>query len=453
MARFFIRTYGCQMNERDSEALSCLLEERGYCRAESEESADILLFNTCSVRDQAERKVLGKIGLLKRLKKRRPEVVIGLVGCMAQVHGESLVGKLPHVDLIVSPDHLGEIPDLLEEIRSGGRRVVLGEEPAGPERFAGHEPGRVTASVAVMRGCNQFCSYCIVPYARGRERSRPIDDIVEEVRAVTRLGAREVLLLGQNITAYGLAEARRDGTYTPELSPFADLLRAVHRVEGLHRIRFTSPHVAYMNAAFIEAVCTLPKVCKAFHIPVQSGSDRVLRRMRRGYTVAEYLRCLEAIRAGVPECNVSTDCIVGFPGETEEDFQATREVFRAIDPDMAYIFRYSPRKGTKAAVDFEDDVPEAVKHERNQILLADLEANVLRRNQALLGRRLTILVEGPSKRNPARWQGRSDGNKTVVFTPTDSIAPGDMVDIVVRRVTSHSLFGECCEPEKPDRSA
>jgi len=442
MATFFIRTYGCQMNERDSELLACLLSERGHTPVAAEEQADVILLNTCSVRDQAERKAVGKAGLLKRLKRERPSLVIGIIGCMAQAYGRALLERLPHVDLVVGPDQLQDIPDLLEDALAGGHGLVAtAVRPDIPGDMSRHVPGSAFASVAVMRGCDQFCSYCIVPQTRGRERSRPVDEIVREVQHLAAGGTREILLLGQNITAYGIAEARRAGTFAPERSPFADLLRAVHDVPGIARIRFTSPHIRYMNDAFIDTVCALPKVCKAFHIPVQSGSDRILRLMHRGYTAADYLRVIAAIRARLDRVAFSTDVIVGFPSETAEDFAATRELMQRVGFDMAYIFRYSPRRGTQAADKHPDDVGADEKLRRNKVLLEDLEAGVEVRNQAYVGECLEVLPEGPSLRNPTRWQGRSDTAKVVIFEPLAGIKPGDLVHVRIARATAHSLFG------------
>ena len=262
--RFHIRTYGCQMNERDSEALAVLLRDAGYQSAGREEDADILLFNTCSVRDQAERKAVGKIGLMRRLKRARPGLIIGVLGCMAQNRGAQLLDELPHVDLVVGTDRLHLLPEILAEVTAvqrGQIHIEPGTEILG--ELQRHEPGKVSAFVSVMRGCDQYCSYCIVPYVRGREKSRPADEIVAEVRELVAHGTMEIFLLGQNITAYGLAERRRAGRLTPEDSPFAELLRAVNDVAGVARIRFTSPHPRYMNAAFIEAVTTLPKIGRA----------------------------------------------------------------------------------------------------------------------------------------------------------------------------------------------
>lgn len=442
MATFHIRTYGCQMNERDSELLACLLRDHGHVPVATEDQADVVLLNTCSVRDQAERKAIGKAGLLKRLKRQRPGLVLGIVGCMAEAHGSALLETLPHLDLVAGPDQLHEVPDLVDRALQGRHGIVAtGVRRDIPGDMSRHEPGRVFASVAVMRGCDQFCAYCIVPRTRGRERSRPVAAVVEEVRGLVADGAREVLLLGQNITAYGLAEARREGLRVAGLSPFAELLAAVHAVPGLLRIRFTSPHVRFMNAAFIDAVCSLPKVCKAFHIPVQSGSDRLLELMRRGYAAADYLGVVEAIRRRVPEASFSTDIIVGFPTETEADFEATRGLMRQVGFDMAYIFKYSPRHGTRAADTLVDDVPAEVKLQRNQTLLEDLEAGVELRNRGWVGRQAEVLVEGPSLRNPARWQGRSDNGKVVLFEPGGAVRPGDLARVLVERATSHSLFG------------
>ena len=443
MASFYLRTYGCQMNERDSELLACLLQAHGHTAAATEDAADIILLNTCSVRDQAERKAEGKAGLLKRLKRQRPEMVLGIIGCMAQAHGEALLERLPHLDLVVGPDQLQDIPDLIAGILQDRRRcVATAVRPEAAGEPAAHRPGTPAAMVNVMRGCNQSCAYCIVPRTRGRERSRPLDEIVREVEALAAGGTREVLLLGQNITAYGVAEARRAGTYDPAQSAFAELLRAVHEVPGIERIRFTSPHVRYMNAAFIDAVCSLPKVCKAFHIPVQSGSDRILRLMRRGYTARQYLDVITAIRARLDRVAFSTDVIVGFPGETVEEFEQTRRLMREVGFDMAFIFRYSPRQQTLAAETLADDVPDDEKHRRNKVLLEDLEAGVAARNRAYVGDCLEVMAEGPSLRNPSRWQGRSDTNKVVIFEPQDGITPGTIVRVAVRRATAHSLFGD-----------
>lgn len=440
---FHIKTYGCQMNARDSEALACLLEMNGYREEPQESQADILIFNTCSVRDQAERKVIGKVGLMKRLKRERPGLVIGIIGCMAQRLGESLLQELPHLDFVAGTDQLQNLPAILADcLAKKSRKCAIDMGPGVFRELDGHRPGRLVAEVSVMRGCDQFCTYCVVPYCRGREKSRPIQDIVDEAKMLADTGTKELLLLGQNITAYGVAEARARGEYTPEFSAFADLLEALQQVDGIERIRFTSPHVRFMNRRFVEAVSSLPKVCHSFHVPVQSGSDRILKLMHRNYTAAEYLDRIAAIREKVPDATFSTDIIVGFCSETEEEFEMTHQVMREVGYDMAYIFRYSQREGTQAAKTLPDDVPEEVKHRRNQILLEELNHHVREANKKAVGTTVPVLVEGPSARNPKRWSGRSDTNKMVLFDPGDAIAIGQILPFRIVRSTENALYGE-----------
>ncbi len=431
------------MNERESEALSCMLTDLGYKETLEEDDADIIILNTCSVREQAERKAIGKAGILKRLLKKNPNLVTGIIGCMAQNKGRQLFELIPHLNFVAGTEHLHQVPSLIERALNGETHISeLGQNEPVFHECPGHRKSEVVAMTSVMRGCNQFCTYCIVPYTRGRERSREIGAIVDEVTMLAENGTKEILLLGQNITAYGLVEARANGTYTPEISPFADLLEALDAVPGLERIRFTSPHVKYMNDKFIEAICTLPKVCKAFHIPLQSGADRILKLMHRTYTSSEFMGRIDAIRSRLPEVAFSTDVIVGFPTETEEEFGMTRRLMQEVGFDMAYIFRYSPREGTKSAETMPDDVPEQVKHDRNQLLLADLEAYAEKRNNDFKGRVLPVLVEGVSKRNSTKWTGRSDLNKTCNFAPVPGLAVGDIVDLKINRCSANSLGGE-----------
>jgi len=306
----------------------------------------------------------------------------------------------------------------------------------------------------VMRGCNHYCSYCIVPYVRGREKSRPVEDIVAEAEQLVADGIREIMLLGQNVAAYGrdlkvgrascLSIDRQNACRSfnqDSVSPFAELLRAMNGIDSLARIRFTSPHPAYFNDSLIDAMVALPKVCKSLHLPLQSGSDRMLQQMNRHYTAEDYLQIIKRLIRKSPGITFSTDIIIGFPGETEADFLATRELMNEVSFDNAYIFKYSPREGTKAA-DFADDVPQEVKEERNQILLADLKARTERHNQALVGQTVEILVEGESKRNPQRWSGRTSTNKVVVFDLDPAIKAGDMIKVKIARSTSMTLFGE-----------
>jgi len=440
---FHIKTYGCQMNERDSESLACLLEAQEYIPTDDENEADILIFNTCSVRDQAERKAIGKIGFIKRLKRENPQLIIGMIGCLAQRLGDKLFQELPHLDFIVGTDQLHTVPEIIARVRNGERHLCnVVQTTENPPQLDGHRGNSLFAQVAIMRGCNQFCTYCIVPFTRGREKSRRLEDITEEVRRLVANGTREILLLGQNITAYGVAEARQAGTYQPqEFSALADLLYALNEIPGLERIRFTSPHVKYMTDKFIEAICNLPKVCKSFHVPLQSGSDRILKAMHRNYTSGEYRERIAAITSRCPQACFSTDVIVGFPGETEEDFLLTRQLMEDVGFDMAYIFRYSQREGTYAARELPDDVPEEVKHARNQLLLEDLERRSNAHNQTYIGQTVEVLVEGVSKRNGDRWTGRSDANKTVNFLPDSDCRPGLLLPIRIERATPNSLFG------------
>ncbi len=434
--KFHIRTYGCQMNERDSESVAAVLVRNGLTAAESEADADILIFNTCSVREQAERKAIGKIGLMKKLKAEKPGLLIGVIGCMAENYKEKLIGDMPHIDFVAGTDKLDLIPSIIAEEIVRRRHIA---ETGIDLAFMGipdHlDDGSPSAFVSIMRGCSRFCSYCVVPFVRGGERSRSMDSVIEEVEKLAGIGKKEVMLLGQNVAAYGL-----DGQKPSDESPFAELLQRLSAIEGLRRIRFTSPHPAYFNGKLIDAIASLPKVCRNIHLPMQSGSDRILRMMNRPYSSAQYLQIARSLKIKVPEITFSTDVIVGFPTETEEDFKATRELMELIAFDNAYIFKYSPRKGT-AAADLKDDVPTEVKEERNQILLADLAARTERHNKAIVGRTVEVLVEGVSKRNPARWFGRTGTNKVVAFTPSPDIKAGDIINVGIRRATAMTLFG------------
>jgi tRNA-2-methylthio-N6-dimethylallyladenosine synthase len=433
------------MNERDSEAIACELEAAGMAPASCEKEADVLLFNTCSVRDLAENKAIGKVGTLKKLKRQRPGVVLGLMGCMAQNKGKGLLDQLPHLDLVIGTENLHLVTEAVARALSGDGPVVLTDANDDVlTNLKTHAAGKLSSYVAVMRGCNQFCSYCIVPHVRGREKSRPIQEIVDEARALTDQGVKEIFLLGQNITAYGVAELRNSGEYTGEESPFADLLYALNELEGVERIRFTSPHPRFMNQRFVDAFTNCSKVCESIHVPMQSGSDEILKQMRRGYTSTDYRQVIRAIREGCPEVAFSTDVIVGFPGETEADFEATRDLFTETGFDMAYIFKYSTRPGTKAA-EWHDNVPQEIKEARNQILLEDLKASAESRNESMIGKSVDLLVEGPSKRNTERWSGRTRQNRVAVFSPCPNVQRGDIVNAKVTSVTASTLYCDLAE--------
>ncbi|HJX98339.1 MAG TPA: tRNA (N6-isopentenyl adenosine(37)-C2)-methylthiotransferase MiaB [Chthoniobacterales bacterium] len=447
MPKFFIKTYGCQMNERDSELVAHSLIERGYERAASELDADVVLLNTCSVRDMADQKALGKMGMLGPVAKDRPHVVFGFLGCMAQARGESLLNNLPHVDLVVGTQKFHRVADYVEDLRQrkGTRAmddprfsIVDIEEEAGSQSTIYEQqlaPGQATAFVSIMQGCNMHCTFCIVPQTRGAERSRTIDQIVAEVRALVSRGVKEVTLLGQIVNLYG----RHEFPKIDNKSPFVQLLEAVHRIEGLKRLRFTSPHPIGFRDDLIGAYQRLPKLVDHLHLPVQSGSNRILKAMHRTYTAEKYLDLVRRIREARPGIAITTDIIVGFPGETEEDFQQTCDLVEAVQFDNAFVFRYSPRRDTPAA-EMADQIDESIKEQRNQDLLALVNQSAVRINQRLVGETLEVLCEGPSKTNPARLMGRTRTNKIVLFEGADDFR-GELVDIEVKRATGFSLYG------------
>jgi tRNA-2-methylthio-N6-dimethylallyladenosine synthase len=434
------------MNERDSEAVAAMLRGRGYRIVASEEACDILLLNTCSVRDAAEQKAIGKAENLQARKRRQPDFVLGILGCMAQNRGAELLDRLPDVDLIVGTQKFHRVPDYLDNLRAAraagvpvGQSIVdIAEEAGSQNTIRDHleaETPAVSAFVSIQQGCNMDCAFCIVPKTRGDERSRPMDEIVAECRGLAARGVREITLLGQIVTSYG----RRD--YAPEggRSPFVRLIERVHALEGIERIRFTSPHPRGFRQDLVEAYGRLPKLCPYVHLPMQSGSNRILRAMNRPYTRERYLEIVQALRAVRPDMYFSTDVIVGFPGETDEDFAQTREVFAAANYDMAYVFKYSVRSGTPAAA-LPGQVPEAVKEERNAVLLELLRQNSARRNQALVGTVQEVLVEGPDQTGE-RFTGRTAGNRVAVFAAEPRLV-GSLVPLRIERASVSTLYGE-----------
>jgi tRNA-2-methylthio-N6-dimethylallyladenosine synthase len=447
MPKFFIKTYGCQMNERDSEQVAHSLLEKGYEAVSNEAEADVVLLNTCSVRDMAEQKALGKMGMMGHIAKRRPDVVFGFLGCMAQARGDSLFAGLPHLDLVVGTQKFHRVADYVEELleKKRARRMDdlrcaisdVAEESGSQETIREQRvaPRQATAFVSIMQGCNMHCTFCIVPRTRGAERSRSIDEIVREVRGLVERGVKEVTLLGQIVNLYGRHEFASNGGK----SPFVQLLEAVHAIEGLERIRFTSPHPIGFRADLLQALAELPKLAEHVHLPVQSGSDRILKAMHRPYTAGKYLRLVERIRQTRPEIALTTDVIVGFPGEDETDYAQTRELVERVQFDNAFIFRYSTRAGTPAAGAL-DQLPERVKEERNQDLLAVVDASAHRANERLLGREVEILCEGPSRTNAARLMGRTRTNKIVVFADQRD-RTGELLQIHVRQANGFSLYG------------
>ncbi len=446
MNRVYIKTYGCQMNERDSEAVAAMLRARGYRIVDSEESCDIMLLNTCSVRDAAEQKAIGKAAHVAQRKRRDPDFVLGVLGCMAQNRGADLLDRLPDVDLIVGTQKFHQVPDYLDNLRAaraagvpvGATVVDIAEEAGSQNTIRDHlEPDghQVSAFVSIQQGCNMDCAFCIVPKTRGDERSRPMDDIVTECRHLAGRGVREITLLGQIVTSYG----RRDYAHTGGVSPFVQLLERIHAVEGIERIRFTSPHPRGFKQDLVEAYGRLPKLCEYVHLPMQSGSDRILRAMNRPYSRDRYMEIVTALRAVRPDMYFSTDIIVGFPGETEEDFAQTRELFELCNYDMAYIFKYSIRSGTPAAA-LGDQIPEETKEKRNQELLAMLQRNSLRRNELLLGTVEEVLVEGPDKTG-LKFTGRTRGNRVCIFDGEPRLT-GQLVPLRIDRASVSTLYGE-----------
>src|SRR5436309_4598001 len=457
MPKFFIKTYGCQMNERDSEHVARSLVARGYERVTRETEADVVLLNTCSVRDMADQKALGKMGMLSRMAKERPHVVFGFLGCMAQARGETLLKNLPHVDLVVGTQKFHRVADYVDELVAkkatrpagtsdpGYRRmddlgfsiVDVAEETGSQSTIRGQEllPRQATAFVSIMQGCNMHCTFCIVPQTRGAERSRSIDEIVREVRDLVSRGVKEVTLLGQIVNLYG----RHEFPKIDKKSPFVQLLEAVHAIDGLERLRFTSPHPIGFRDDLIDAISRLSKLVEHVHLPLQSGSNRILKAMHRAYTAAKYVDLVERIRRAHEGVAITTDIIVGFPGETEDDYKQTRDLVEEIQFDNAFVFRYSPRRDTPAA-EMPEQIDERVKQERNQDLLRIVNESMRRAGERLVGRMVEVLCEGTSKTNPARLMGRTRTNKIVVFEGEDELA-GELVDVRIEQANGFSLYG------------
>lgn len=446
MPTFAFHTYGCQMNVRESEAAAKALLDAGHTPAPDEASADIVIVNSCSVRGKAEDKALGKLGLLCATKRERPDRVIGLMGCMAQRLGNEVFRRVPTLDFAIGTRCADRVVPAVEAALQGHPTLALRDLHAQPDAPSGHMPnGGFSAYVTILLGCNRRCAYCIVPDVRGDEWSRPARDVLAEIRTLAENGVREVTLLGQSIMNYGLRTPAFDADDPPSPGgytlPFPRLLEAVAAIPGIERIRFTSGHPSGVTDELIRLYQEEPKLCHHLHLPVQSGSSRVLSRMRRGYTREHYLDAVARLRAAVPDIAITTDVIVGFPGETEEDFQETRTLMEAAHFDNAFIFKYSPRPGTLSAT-WEDDVSEAEKARRNQILLSDQDIRGALLNQALVGTVQRVLAEGPSLRNKAKWSGRTSSNKIVIFTAPDGLRPGDALDLTILRAAPQTLYAE-----------
>ena len=432
------------MNERDSEAVAVQLMAKGYAVAPDEAQADVILLNTCSVRDAAEQKAINKMEtLIGQTRKHNPNAVLGFMGCMAQSRGAELVDQLPDVDLVLGTQKFHRAGEYLGDLLNGCRdKVVDTDEEKGSEGAirehllnAQSESKAVTAFVSIMQGCNQFCAFCIVPYTRGRERCRSIEDIVAECRGLVESGVREVTLLGQIVNSYGKREIGvKDGK-----SAFVQLIEAVHEIEGLERIRFTSPHPKGYGDDLVDAYVRLPKLMENAHLPVQSGSDRMLKLMHRGYTRDRFLELVGKLRTAAPEMGVGTDIIVGFPGETEADFEETMSLCREVEFDNAFLFKYSRRRDTPAA-EMPDQLPEELIEERHARLLKAVDEIRVRKFNEFVSRRMEILVEGPSRRNAARLEGRTRCNRIVVFEGGDRFV-GQVMDVEIESTSPTTLYG------------
>ncbi|MDA7923336.1 MiaB/RimO family radical SAM methylthiotransferase [Akkermansiaceae bacterium] len=459
------------MNERDSEQVAQTFAERGYTLTPKEQDADAILINTCSVRDQAEQKALGKMGMMGKYRESRDHVVYGFMGCMAQSRGSELFERVPHLDLVVGTQKYHRVFDYVDSILNrrlqtrmdevgvemvtgrvedeiikinqdriiSARMVDTEEEEGSQNTIRDHIPRegqQATSFVSIMQGCNMRCSFCIVPDTRGKERGRPIPDIVSEVRDLVGKGVKEVTLLGQIVNLYG----RTEFPIVDGKSPFVQLLEAVHEIEGLERIRFTSPHPIGYRDDLVEAFTYLPKLCSHIHFPMQSGSDRILKKMRRPYKNEKFLTICEKMQAARPDLAITTDVIVGFPGETEEDFEETVACMKRIGFDNSFIFRYSKRKDTPAA-EMDEQLSDKVKEARNQILLRIQEQLTTTKNAKLIGTVQQVLCEGPSKTNKKRLSGRTSQNKIVIFDGNAERMAGQLLDVRIEDSTGYTLYG------------
>ncbi len=439
--KVYIQTFGCQMNVQDAEKMAALLGTSGYGTTDDPEQADLILLNSCSIREKAAQKIYSQLGRFRVLKEKKPDLLIGVGGCLAQQCGERLFRRAPYVNLVFGTHQIHRLPEMVGDLeQSGGRIVETGfcdrvrslDIPAQPTT------GAVSTYVTIMQGCNNFCAYCVVPHLRGREESRPMAEILREVEALAGQGIREVTLLGQNVNSYGRT--------LPAGNDFTELIRAIGEVPGIERIRFTTSHPKDLSPRLIACFGGLDSLCEHIHLPVQSGSDRVLRRMNRGYTVEAYLGKMASLRRSCPGIAITSDVIVGFPGESEEDFQQTLGLMREIRFDNLFSFQYSERKGT-AAAGMDNPVSDEVKRERLRTLQALQEEHTLQKNRACVGKREEILVEGMSRDRLEDMMGRTRGNRIVNFPGTTDLI-GKIISVRIVDAFLHSLRGET---EKPRR--
>ncbi|WP_227816342.1 tRNA (N6-isopentenyl adenosine(37)-C2)-methylthiotransferase MiaB [Nitrogeniibacter aestuarii] len=437
--KVFIRTFGCQMNEYDSDKMVDVLgAQEGLVKTDNPEEADVILFNTCSVREKAQEKVFHDLGRVKHLKQTNPDLIIGVGGCVASQEGDAIVQRAPYVDLVFGPQTLHRLPQLIAERRASGRSQVDISFPE-IEKFDAMPPARVegaSAFVSIMEGCSKYCTFCVVPYTRGEEVSRPLDDILTEVATLADQGVKEVTVLGQNVNAWRGAITKGG----EETGDFAFLLECVAEIPGIERLRYTTSHPREMTQRIVDAYAKIPKLVSHLHLPVQSGSDRVLAAMKRGYTALEYKSLVRKLRAVRPDLSLSSDFIVGFPGETEADFDKTMKLIDEVGFDASFSFVYSARPGTPAA-DLEDDVPQTDKLKWLSRLQKRIEAQVAVISESMVGSTQRILVEGPSKKNAEELAGRTENNRVVNFAGNPRLI-GQFVDVVITSALPHSLRGE-----------
>jgi tRNA-2-methylthio-N6-dimethylallyladenosine synthase len=452
--KVFIRTFGCQMNEYDSDKMADLLAgSDGVVKTENPEEADIILFNTCSVREKAQEKVFHDLGRIKHLKQLNPNLVIGVGGCVASQEGAAIVARAPYVDLVFGPQTLHRLPQMIAARRDSGRAQVDVSFPE-IEKFDALPPASVTgtsAFVSIMEGCSKYCSFCVVPYTRGEEVSRPLDDVVAEISGLVARGVREITLLGQNVNAYQgrFGDAGNDGDTSDETADLAFLIETLADMDGIERIRYTTSHPREMTQRLIDTYRSTPKLVSHLHLPVQSGSDRILAAMKRGYSVLEFKSLVKKLKAARPDLSLSSDFIIGFPGETEEDFEKTMRLIEELNFDSSFSFLYSPRPGTPAA-DMVDDTPQETKIRRLMHLQKTIEAQALKISQAMVGTIQHVLVEGHARKDVSELAGRTDNNRVVNFAGNKRLV-GRFVDVTITAALPHSLRGEIVSfaEEKP----
>ena len=429
---YHIITYGCQMNENDSERLAGQLQALGYEEIADKTHADVIIINTCCVRESAEQKIYGKIGELKKLKQNNRNLILGISGCLAQKEKETLIARAPHIDFVIGTNNMHNLKEIINNLQSRRNKIIITDENySSIDSGIAVRKNKISAWVPIMQGCNNFCTYCIVPYVRGREKSRSSKEIIDEVKQLGQDGFKEITLLGQNVNSYGKDMNEID---------FAELLKKIDDVDGIRRIRYMTSHPRDMSEKIIKAIKESKKVCRHFHLPIQSGSDFILRKMNRGYSVNEYKQTVNIVRSLMPEASITTDIIVGFPGETDELFKETLEFLQEIKFDAAYTFMYSIRSGTPAAL-LTDQVTSAIKKERLHVLMNVQNEISLAINKTLVGKKLEVMVEGPSKNNEHRLTGRSDNNKIILWDRQGFEKVGDFYQLQITEAQTWILKG------------